>query len=94
MKTSLRTRGLDGLAQRLAARYLPASAAQGGARAAAELAEEITVETGLPAATTGQAGAAGVHLDPTLAATRRGGPDRPGDPTLDRLLLAFARRRR
>ncbi|MFG1302497.1 hypothetical protein V5F49_22210 [Xanthobacter sp. V3C-3] len=94
MTTGIRSRGLDGLAQRLAARLLPAAAARAATTAAADLAETITTETGVPAASTEQAGRAQVRIaDPALAAARRGGPDTPGDPTLDRILLAFARRR-
>lgn len=94
MKTSLRTRGLDGLAQRLAARHLPPAAAEAQARAAADLAEAITAETGVPAVANARSGATHVRLaDPALIAARRGGPQTPGDATLDRILLGFARRR-
>ncbi|MFG1382619.1 hypothetical protein [Xanthobacter versatilis] len=94
MKATIGTRGLQGLAQRLAARHLPAAEGEAATRAAHELAAEITAETGAPAAIAGSPQRPVVRVaDPTLLARIRGGLGRPGDPVLDRIRLAFARRR-
>ncbi|MEP9352048.1 hypothetical protein ABLE93_00465 [Xanthobacter sp. KR7-65] len=89
----VRTRGLDGLARRLAARHLPAAQAAAAARAAAALAAEIRTETGAVAAVAGPPSRPVVQVSGADFLTRvRGAFDRPGDPVLDRIRLAFARR--
>ncbi|MFG1292723.1 hypothetical protein [Xanthobacter versatilis] len=94
MKATIGTRGLQGLAQRLAARHLPVAEGEAASRAARELAAEIDAETGAPAAIAGSPQRPVVRVaDPTLLARIRGGLGRPGDPVLDRIRLAFARRR-
>lgn len=95
MKAGITVRGLDGLAARLAARYLPAASERAAAAAAVTLAADITRDTGAPATTTGPAARPVVRVaDAALLARVRGAFDRPGDPVLDRIRLAFARRRR
>lgn len=92
MTPRIATRGLNGLAQRLAARTLPAAEQAAAARAAAALAREITAETGAPAAVTGDAARPVVRVaDPGLLERIRGSFDRPGDPVLDRIRLAVSR---
>ncbi|MFG1332982.1 hypothetical protein V5F41_17245 [Xanthobacter autotrophicus] len=94
MKATIGTSGLQGLAQRLAARHLPAAEAEAAGRAARELAAEITTETGAPATIAGSPQRPVVRVtDAALLARIRGGLGRPGDPVLDRIRLAFARRR-
>ena len=98
MKATIGTRGLQGLAQRLAARHLPVAEAQAAGRAARELAAEIDAEIppqgGVPAAIAGSPQRPVVRVaNPALLARIRGGLGRPGDPVLDRIRLAFARRR-
>ncbi|MDI4665274.1 hypothetical protein K9U40_13170 [Xanthobacter autotrophicus] len=94
MRATIRTGGLQGLAQRLAARHLPAAEAEAAGHAARELAAEITAETGAPATIAGSPRRPLVRVaDPVLLARIRGALGRPGDPVLDRIRLAFARRR-
>lgn len=97
MRTQIRvrTRGLDGLARRIAARHFPDAEAAAAARAAADLAAEIRAETGAAAAVAGPPARPRVRVSGTAFLDRvRGSFDRPGDPVLDRIRLLFARRRR
>lgn len=90
---STRIRGLDGLARRLAARHLAPAAAAAAARAATSLAGEIAAETGARVEVAGPPARPLVRISGAAFLDRvRGGFDRPGDPVLDRLRLAFARR--
>ncbi|QRG04832.1 hypothetical protein EZH22_16915 [Xanthobacter dioxanivorans] len=95
MKARLLTRGLDGLAVRLATRVLPAAEAAAAAQAAADLAAEIRAETGAPAVVAGTPARPVVEVtQPGFADRIRGRFDQPGDPVLDRIRIAFSRRRR
>lgn len=92
---SIRTRGLDGLARRIAARHFPDAQAAAAARAAADLAAEIRAETGAVATVAGPPARPRVQVSGSTFLERvRGAFDRPGDPVLDRIRLLFARRRR
>lgn len=92
MTARIVTRGLAGLAQRIAARHLPPAEEAAAARAAAVLAGQITAETGVPVAVTGDAARPVVRIaDPGLLDRVRGSFDRPGDPVLDRIRLAASR---
>lgn len=92
---AVRTRGLDGLARRIAARQLPAAAAVAAGRAARALADEIGSEEGASAAVAGPPARPLVRVSGAAFLDRvRGAFDRPGDGVLDRIRLAFARSRR
>ncbi|MFG1247998.1 hypothetical protein [Xanthobacter flavus] len=92
---SVRTRGLDGLARRIAARHFPDAEAAAAARAAADLAGEIGAEAGAVATVTGTPVRPVVEVSGGAFLERvRGAFDRPGDPVLDRIRLLFVRGRR
>ena len=92
---SVRTRGLDGLARRIAARHFPDAEAAAAARAAEDLAAEIGAERGAVATVVGTSARPLVQVSGSAFLDRvRGAFDRPGDPVLDRIRLLFARRRR
>ncbi|MFG1207776.1 hypothetical protein V5F79_19245 [Xanthobacter flavus] len=92
---SVRTRGLDGLARRIAARHFPDAEAAASARAAAALAGEIGAEAGAVVTVAGTPARPVVEVSGGVFLDRvRGAFDRPGDPVLDRIRLLFARRRR
>ncbi len=92
---SVRTRGLDGLARRIAARHFPDAEAAAAARAAEDLAAEIRAERGAVATVAGTPARPLVQVSGMAFLERlRGAFDRPGDPVLDRIRLLFARRRR
>lgn len=93
MTARIIARGLDGLAARLAARHLPQAQAAAAARAADAVAGQITAETGVPVAVTGDAARPVVRVaEPALLDRIRGSFDRPGDPVLDRIRLLVSRR--
>ena len=92
---SVRTRGLDGLARRIAARHFPDAEAAAAARAAEDLAAEIGAETGAVATVAGTPARPLVQVSGMAFLERvRGAFDRPGDPVIDRIRLLFALRRR
>lgn len=93
MNVSLTTKGVDGLAGRLAAAVLgPVAEARAGA-AAEDLAAAITAETGVRPSITGAPSRPVVRVsDPQVLARVRGSAEMPGEPLLDRARLAFARR--
>lgn len=91
---SVRIRGLDGLAARLAARVLPPVVEEVSASASAALAGAITEETGAAADIAAEAGRRVVRIaDPAFGDRVRGTAEAPGDPVLSRLILEAARRR-
>lgn len=92
---SVRTRGLDGLARRIAACHFPDAEAAAAARAAEDLAAEIGAETGAVATVAGTPARPLVQVSGSAFLGRvRGAFDRPGEPVIDRIRLLFARRRR
>ncbi|MFG1347278.1 hypothetical protein V5F59_20495 [Xanthobacter autotrophicus DSM 431] len=94
MNARIAARGLDGLAARLVARALPPAQQAAANRAASALAGEISTETGAPAAVAGTPARPLVRVSqPGLLDRIRGRFDRPGDPVLDRIRLAFQRAR-
>lgn len=91
---SVRTRGLDGLARRIAARHFPDAEAAAAGRAAADLAAEIGAERGAVATVAGTPARPLVQVSGSAFLERvRGAFDRPGEPVIDRIRLLFARRR-
>lgn len=95
MKAVTVRRGLDGLAQRLAARVLEPAASAAAARAATELKADLQAASGAEVAVEG-AGARRrlVVRDAAALARERGTLSVPPAPWLAAALLAFRRRRR
>lgn len=93
MTPRLRTRGLDGLARRLAARAVPPAAEAAAARTGDALADTLAA-AGVPASLAGSGARRTVRvLDGAALGRERGTFKTPPAPWLAAALLAFRRRR-
>ncbi|MBB6307017.1 hypothetical protein [Xanthobacter tagetidis] len=93
MSPRLRTRGLDGLARRLAARAVPPAAQAAAARTGAALADTLAA-AGVPASLVDAGGRRAVRIaDGPALGRERGSLQAPPAPWLAAALLAFRRRR-
>lgn len=94
IRARIRSRGLDGLARRLAARAVPPAAEAAAARGAAALAHAVAAASGAPAEVAGTGARRTVRVADAAALGReRGTRDAPPAPWLAAALLAFRRRR-
>ncbi|MEP9348710.1 hypothetical protein [Xanthobacter sp. KR7-225] len=94
MRAKVGSRGLDGLARRLAARALPPAVEAAATRAAAALAQDLAASAGAPAETSGSGARRRVRVNDAAALGReRGTLGAPPAPWLAAALLAFRRRR-
>lgn len=95
MNLTARTRGLDGLARRLAARSLPAAEASLARATAAELRDDLEAALDTRTAIGGPAERPVVSVtDPEAVARLTGSATQEADPAVARVLLSLRRRRR
>ncbi len=93
MKVSISSRGVEGLATRLAARIFPPVVEKVAAQASDALAREIATATGAAPQQAGTPLRPLVRVtDPAVLDRVRGDAAHAGDPVLDRVRLAFTRR--
>ncbi len=95
MNVRIRTRGLDGLARRLAATALPPATVAVAGAVAAELRAGLEQATGGAVAMAGSAERPVLRItDPAIVARLTGGHDAEADPAVTRARLDLNRRRR